>query len=131
MRMTRTTLIVTALATAAPAAAQAGVRIQTGPSSFEARPAGVAYTADLARVATQLHWRSWGGATAVASGIDIANPCRPTCGRDHARSHQARFVFSRVRRCGTHSVYTRVRVITAPWDRAFRGTWTLPLSCSR
>jgi hypothetical protein len=129
MRMAQTMLIVMALATAAPAAAQPGVKIQTGPSFFEARPVGVTYTANLTREATRLHWRSWGGARAMASGVDFANPCKPTCDLDHSRGHQARFVFSRVRRCGAHRVYTRVTVIPARWARAWGGTWTLPLSC--
>jgi hypothetical protein len=131
MRMTRVALVVAALAVPAPAAAGPGVQIQTGPTFFETRPAGVTYTANLAREATHLEWTSWGGARAVASGIDIANPCKPTCDLDHARGHRARFVFSGVGRCGAHRVYTRVTVITARWAHAWGGTWRLPLSGCR
>jgi len=103
------------------------VQIQTGRSTFETRPVGVVYKSDLSREATHLHWTSWGGARALATGIDFANPCRPTCDLDHTRSHAAHFVFSDVRRCRSHRVYTRIRVVTARWDRAYSGTWKLPL----
>jgi hypothetical protein len=118
---------VAASAFAVTAWSAAGVQIQTGPSTFETRPAGVVYTADLAREATHLHWTSWGGARALATGIDFANPCRPTCDLDHTRNHAAHFVFSDVRRCGSHRIYTRIRVLTARWARAYSGTWKLPL----
>jgi hypothetical protein len=103
------------------------VQIQTGRSTFETRPAGVVYTANLSREAIHLHWTSWGGARALATGIDLSNPCRPTCELDHARGHAAHFVFSDVRRCRSHRIYTRIRVVTAPWARAYGGTWKLPL----
>jgi hypothetical protein len=73
------------------------VRIQTGRSTFQTRPGGAVSTAGLTREATHLHWTSWGGARALATGIDFADPCRPTCDLDHTRGHAAHLVFSDVR----------------------------------
>jgi len=53
-----------------------------------------------------LHWLSWGGSTAAATGFAWLNDCRPYCARGHFHPHRAKV---RVRR-PRHGLYTRLTI---------------------
>ena len=66
----------------------------------QARPGTIILTcADDNVVLIDLHWRSFGGSSARASGIYYANDCTPYCAAGKFHAYPAKLLFSRARSC--------------------------------
>ncbi|MEU3312627.1 hypothetical protein ACGFY6_17790 [Streptomyces sp. NPDC048387] len=58
-----------------------------------------------------LHWRTWGAGTAVATGTDMVNDCRPDCASGRFRPYPVTVTLSAPRPWPTHAGVQRFTVI--------------------
>lgn len=56
-----------------------------------------------------LHWRSWGGSSAGATGVFPSNDCVPYCAAGHITNYPVKVRVSRIRLCGSTDFYTHLR----------------------
>ncbi|HXR14266.1 MAG TPA: hypothetical protein VN740_06350 [Solirubrobacteraceae bacterium] len=89
------------LAIAIPALASGGARRVVGNcTTSQVRPATIIVAcADDNLALTALHWISFGGATASASGSYHVNDCAPNCAAGHFHSYLVRVVLSAAKSC--------------------------------
>lgn len=81
------------------------------PSRAEQRPRAVEFLMTGGDWFTALHWTTWGGSTATATGTLHAMVCKPDCASGHATPRPGKLVLSRIctsrgRRYYAHAEYT-------------------------
>ena len=69
------------------------------------RPNLVLMFQDGSWVIEKLHWSSWGGPVARATGISSASNCQPNCAQGKRRNDPVQFVISQPRHLFGHTVY--------------------------
>lgn len=76
----------------------------------QVKPGTLELSADGTLEVLKVHWNSWGGSTATGRGRAEYHGCTPNCAS--APDHQARvsIQLSRIRRCGSRSYYSHVRL---------------------
>jgi hypothetical protein len=95
------------------ATASGGARVVGNCTHSQIRPASVIlFCGDANAALTRLHWTSFGGATAAASGQYTANDCKPDCAAGHVHSYPATAVFSKPKRCPDGHRDYRVAVVS-------------------
>jgi hypothetical protein len=57
----------------------------------------------------KVHWKSYGGPVATATGRAFADNCLPNCAEGHIFKPQAKLVLSKIVQCQGHPVYSRLR----------------------
>jgi hypothetical protein len=88
------------LAVAVIASASGSARIVGNCSHSQVRPSSVVLAcADANASFTHLHWSSFGGTTAHATGNYTFNDCTPTCVAGHVHSYPVTITFSAPKRC--------------------------------
>lgn len=60
-----------------------------------------------------LHWRSWGHATATATGKASANDCNPYCAAGHFHSYPVTVTVTKLGKCGSARTYARLTITYA------------------
>jgi hypothetical protein len=75
------------------------------------RPAIVLLTEDGSAVLEKLHWSSWGGSVARATGNTSTSNCVPDCAEGKRTIHSVRFVLSQRRHMFGHTVYACYQLI--------------------
>jgi hypothetical protein len=60
-----------------------------------------------------LHWRSWGHATATATGKASANDCTPYCAAGHFHTYAVTVMVSKLGKCGSARTYARLTIVYA------------------
>ncbi len=115
--MARARMLITALALggaiAIPALASGDARRVVGNcTKSQVRPATIIVAcADDNLALTHLHWISFGGATATASGSYYVNDCTPNCAAGHFHAYAVRVVLSRSKACpDKHDDYQQATV---------------------
>jgi hypothetical protein len=109
-------LVALAPAAAAGAAAKGGVWMTKDPYCgglhLAQRPSGFALTCDPVAFVEKVHWSSWGGSQAKATGVlNVAElEGAPNVAEAPRVTYAARIVASRPVACGTRRVYKRVVV---------------------
>lgn len=95
------TVILLAGAIAIPALASGDARRVVGNcTTSQVRPATIViYCGDANASLTHLHWNSFGGASATASGSYHVNDCKPNCAAGHFHDYAVRVVVSNARSC--------------------------------
>ena len=84
----------------AAARASGGARVVGNCTASQVRPASIVLAcADANSALTRLHWRTFGGATARATGDFTYNDCTPSCVAGHTHSYPVAIVFSAPKRC--------------------------------
>ena len=69
------------------------------------RPSLVLMFQDGSWFIKKLHWSSWGGAVARATGVSSASNCQPNCAQGKRTNDPVQFVLSRPRHLFGHTVY--------------------------
>jgi hypothetical protein len=93
-------LLLTLGVIAAPATAAGGARVVGNCLRSQVRPRSIVLAcADANAQLTHLHWSSFGGASASASGDEYVNDCIPYCAAGHFHSYPVTLVFSEPREC--------------------------------
>jgi len=106
------TLLVLAVAGFGPVAAPGPLYSNCG--KLVTRPAAIIVTcADANYQLRSLRWRSWGPATAVATGTAEINDCTPTCVAGHGHAYAVSVTLSRPTRCGRSLRFLRLAVTFA------------------
>jgi hypothetical protein len=98
----------------------------------QARPTTVIVAcADDNLVLIHVHWRSFGGPSAPASGIYYVNDCVPYCAAGRFHSYPVKLVFSRARPCpdGYDDYRLASVTFTARRPPGVKVTGALPLLC--
>jgi hypothetical protein len=75
------------------------------PNQPRVRPYQVVMFANGAWIIDKLHWSSWGGAVARATGISSASNCKPSCAEGKRTHNPVRFVLSHPRHLFGRTVY--------------------------
>jgi len=79
--------------------------------------------ADANRLVTSIHWTSWGGATATATGTLEWNNCTPTCVSGRFLTKAISFKVSGLKTLNKKSTYTTMAGPAGAWGEAGT-TWT-------
>ncbi len=88
------------LAVAVVASASGSARLVGDCRHSRVRPSSVILAcADANAAFTHLHWSSFGGATAHATGTYAFNDCAPSCVAGHVHSYPVVITFSAPKRC--------------------------------
>ena len=88
------------LAVAVVASASGAARVVGNCRHSQVRPSSVILAcADANASFTHLHWSSFGGATAHATGDYAYNDCTPTCVAGRVHSYAVAITFSKRKRC--------------------------------
>lgn len=74
------------------------------------RPIEVVMFQDGSWVIEKLHWSSWGGAVASATGISSASNCKPNCAQGKRTNDPVQFVLSRPKQLFGRAVYACYRL---------------------
>lgn len=93
------------------------------------RPIGISYTGDGTGELLRLHWTSFGGATAKATGADRVNDCTPTCAGGKWHTFASHVTLSRPVTCHGLRVYSSL-VIANPASAGSSGQFPLRTRCS-
>jgi len=83
------------------------------PNLPRVRPYRVVMFANGSWIIDKLHWSSWGGPVARATGISSASNCKPNCAEGRRTHNPARFVLSHPRHLFGRTVYACFR-LTVP-----------------
>jgi hypothetical protein len=92
------------------------------------RPSSVLYTGDGTGYFVKLHWTSFGGATAVATGTDRLNNCTPSCAAGKFRSYPATLTLSKPIACHGERMYS-LATVKVPRVRQANGQFPLYTRC--
>ena len=98
----------------------------------QARPGTIILTcADDNVVLIHVHWRSFGGPSAGASGIYYANDCVPYCAAGRFHAYPTKLLFSRARSCpdGYDDYRLASVTFTGKRPRGLNATDAIPLFC--
>jgi len=108
-----------AIGVSAAAASAGGARVVGNCTKSQVRPSQIIlFCADANAALTHLHWQSFGGSAARATGDYTANDCKPACYDGHVHSYPVTIVFSEPKRCPDgHDDY---RVATAVYSSSTR-----------
>ena len=119
--------LVVGLVFAASATAAGSVYFAGAAGGRHVKPRNLELSADGTLEVFKVHWNSWGGATASGRGQAEYHGCTPDCAA--APDHHARvsIALSRIRRCGSRSYYSHVR-LTLPSGKllnraSLRSSW--------
>jgi len=101
------------------ATASGGDRVVGDCKHSQVKPAQIiVYCADANGAFEQVHWSSFGGATARGSGSWMVNDCTPNCAAGHVHSYPVTLTLSQARKCPDgHKDY---RVATARYSSLTR-----------
>jgi hypothetical protein len=80
------------------------------PNVPSVRPALVLMLEDGSWVIKNLHWSTWGAATARAAGISSSSNCKPNCAQGKRTNHPVSFVVSKPKHLFGRTVYTCFRL---------------------
>lgn len=110
-------------------ASASGSRYVTDCNKAKSRPASITITCGDANAALiKLHWSSWGGAKAHASGTFAYNDCVPSCAAGSGKQVPATATLSGTRRCKGRTFYKLLVIhFTARVPKGYHRTdpWTL------
>jgi hypothetical protein len=98
----------------------------------QARPATIIIAcADDNLVLIHVHWRSFGGPSARASGVYYVNDCHPYCAAGRFHSYPVKLALSRARPCpdGYDDYRLASATFTAGRPPGVKATGALPLLC--
>jgi hypothetical protein len=118
---------VAALALAAPLAADAANPVLVVPAPYAQphravqRPTAVEFTMTGGDFIDHLHWISWGGSRAIATGTVHRVNCKPDCASSGVTKHAGRLVLSKICHTGGHAYYTRATYTYTSGGRSHRG----------
>ncbi len=97
------------------------------------KPRSFLISGDSTLLVKHLRWRSWGGATAVGTGLAGFNYCVPDCAAGRFHFFPARLTLSRKTRCRPrhHTIYTvtRLVVVGRRRPRHYAGAQILTAPC--
>ncbi len=117
-------------AAAAPVSASPVMALPDCQGKPQVRPAMVLFAcADGNFSAEKLRWTTWGGRTAVATGVAQSNDCTPNCAAGHFHSYRIRVIVSGHQTCpGGRPAYSSV---TFAWIGASPGgsPYAMPFPC--
>lgn len=121
-------------ASAAPVSSHHGrVYLQTFSDVLLFKPRTFLLSGDDTLVAKRLHWRTWGGRTAVGTGIAGFNYCRPDCAAGRFHFFAARLTLSGRTGCRRvrHTIYTvtRLALLGSRRPRYYAATQILTAPC--
>jgi hypothetical protein len=88
-------------------------QVYVSPPGFggaQVKPMRLPLTADGAVYFLGLHWHSWGGRSASATGTLYVNTCEPFCAAERFESRRARITVSRPVLSGERYKYTRLAI---------------------
>ena len=101
------------LAVAVVASASGAARVVGNCLHSQVRPSSVILAcADANASFTHLHWSSFGGSSAHATGDYVANDCTPTCVAGHVHSYPVTITFSAPKGCPDGFADYRVALAT-------------------
>jgi hypothetical protein len=111
MRRALLLALVAALALAAAGFASMGNPSVSNCGKLVHRPASVVLTCgDAGYSLVKLHWQSWGGARAAATGAASVNNCTPNCAAGKFKSYPVTLAADRLKTCQGKQVYLRLTV---------------------
>ncbi|MFZ0043564.1 MAG: hypothetical protein WAK93_19805 [Solirubrobacteraceae bacterium] len=90
------------------------------PHTPTVRPGDLFLSADGTLEVTGMHWRNWGGKTAVGYGEAEYHGCSPSCAQAPAHHAKAEVKLSKIVRCQHRSWYAHVTIYTRRASGAYR-----------
>jgi hypothetical protein len=102
-------LIATALAPALAVSSTGTILATQGCTVGVQRPKSIVFACgDFGAFVNKIHWRTWGGSTAVGTGIYTVQTCTPNCAMGGTNSVSATIRLSKTGACpGKHHKYYR------------------------